>query len=103
MSVFGLKTLFEQRVLPLRRAAFQKVALEVAQNNEDEFYDAWKQYRALNPAAKLDNMEGVDSETERIKKALMGSDDDEEAPCPAGPAGQAPPAAAASAATATAD
>ncbi len=100
MSVFVHKTLIEQRVLQLRRAAFEKVALEVAQNNENEFYDAWNQYCALNPAAKRDNVEGVDSETERIKMALMGLDDDEDAPGPAGPAGHAPPAAAAAAATA---
>jgi hypothetical protein len=100
MSVYGHKTLFETRVSGPRRAGFQKVALEVAQKNEDEFFEAWKQYRALNPAVRQDAVEDVDSETERIRKALQGSDDDEDGPGPAGPpaAAAAAPAPAAAAA-----
>jgi hypothetical protein len=99
MSVFGHKTLFETRVSGPRRAGFQKVALEVAQKNEDEFFEAWKQYRALNPAVMQDAVEDdVDSETERIRKALQGSDDDDDGPGPDGP-----PAAAAAAAAAAVD
>ncbi len=89
MGVYGHKSLFEQCISPARRAAFNAVALEVAKNNEDEFYAAWKRYRAVNPAPRAEAQGGVDSETERIRKSLMGSDD-EAAPAPssdrAGPA-----------------
>ena len=95
MGVYGHKSLFEQRVSPARRAAFNAVALEVAKNNEDEFYAAWKRYRAANPAPRADAQGGVDSETERIRRSLLGSDD-EAAPAPA--AGQGALAAAAAAA-----
>ncbi len=97
MSVYGHKALFETRVSGPRRAGFQKVALGEAQKNEDEFFETWKQYRALNPAVKQDAVEDVDSETERIRKEMQGSDDDEDGSGPAGP-----PAAAAEAASAAA-
>ncbi len=70
----------------------------MSQKNEDEFFEAWKQYRALNPAVRQDAVEDVDSETERIRKALQGSDDDEDGPGPAGPPAAAAEAAAAAAA-----
>ncbi len=74
----GSDYLFEQRVSPARRVAFNAVALEVAKNNEDEFYAAWKRYCAANPAprAYAQGHGGVDSETERIRRTLMGSDDE---------------------------
>ena len=84
MSVYGHKTLFEQRVSPQRRAAFQKMAHDVAENNEDEFYEAWINYRALNPAKRQEDQKSADSETERMMKAVLGSDDED--PGPAGPA-----------------
>ncbi len=99
----GSDSLFEQRPSPARRAAFNTVALEVAKNNEDEFYAAWKRYRAANPAPQADAQGGVDSETESIRRTLVGSDD-EAAPAPSvGRAGPAPAMDAPAAATAAED
>ena len=78
MSVYGHKTLFEQRVSPQRRVAFQIMALEVAKNNEDEFYEAWIKYRALNPAKRQEDQKAADSETERMMRAVLGSEDEED-------------------------
>ena len=100
MSVYGHKTLFEQRVSPQRRAAFQKMAHDVAENNEDEFYEAWINYRALNPAKRQEDQKVADSETERLIRAVLGSEDEED-PGPAGPA--RPPVLAPAAAAAAAE
>jgi hypothetical protein len=89
MGVYGHRSLFEQRVSPARRAALNAVALEVAKNNEGESYAAWKHYSAVNPAPRADAQGGVDSETERIRRTLMGSDDEA---APAQSAGRAGPA-----------
>ena len=49
MSVYGHRSLFEQRVPKGQRAPFNEFTLKVAKDNENEFYESWKRYSAASP------------------------------------------------------
>ena len=113
MSVYGHKTLFEQRVSPQRRAAFQNPDHGSRSSQEQR----GRVLRGLDkilcsephtqPAKRQEDQKAAESEAERLMRAFLGSED-EEAPGPAGTArppvlAPAPAPAAAAAAAEEAD
>jgi hypothetical protein len=72
MSVYGHPSNLNDKCPAARTIAFTTMAVKLATENEDKFYEGWKSYRASNPVVK-DREGGDESEAERILKIM---DDD---------------------------
>ena len=72
MSVYGHPSNLNDKCPAARTIAFTTMAVKLATENEDKFYEGWKSYRASNPVVK-DREGGDESEADRILKIM---DDD---------------------------